>query len=222
MKTTPYWVTLLLFVFTSAFATQEAFEEGKQYQRASKEVTEHQIVQGLAQKAKEENKVQVYEFFSYGCTWCFKLDPVLEKWSKKAPKHVQFERIPVEFQPAWHTLCKAYYTAEELKAVDKVHHALFDAIYNERVTDSSEATLQKFFVGRGVKAEAFKKTFASDEVASKQKWAHTVSKAYRITAIPAVIVQGSEGTFVTTVSSAGSEKELVKVVDYLTKMQKKS
>lgn len=195
------------------------YEEGKQYQRISEDLLDNKVISDLNQKVKENHHVQILEFFSYACHWCHKVDPLMEQWAKKAPKYVEFHRIPVEFQPAWATLTKSYYTAEQLKVLDKIHPALFDAIFSDKLTSSSEETLQKFFEEKGVKPDTFKKVFESDAIAEKQKWANAVSKAYRITAIPAVIVQGPQGTFITTPRSAGSEAEVVAVVDYLTKMQ---
>lgn len=190
-----------------------AYQDGKDYQRAPQSITDNPTVQDFKKEAK--GKVQVLEFFSYGCSWCFKLDPFVDAWAKKLPTYVDFQRIPVEFQASWHNLAKAYYTAKDLNMFDKIHPALFSAIQNSQVTDSSQPILQKFFVEHGVKAEDFDKTFTSFDVDHKQKWGSAMSQAYRVTAVPAIIVQGPSGTYVSTVRMAGSEENLLKVVDYL-------
>ncbi len=213
------WIFMACFSVNVFAAPAPQFEEGNQYKRAPNELLDNKVIQTLIQQGKESHKIQVIEFFSYACHWCHQLDPAMEQWSKKAPKYVAFQRVPVEFQPAWRTLTKSYYTAIQLNALDKIHNALFDAIFNEKLTSSSEETLQQFFEEKGIKGDAFKKAFNSPEVAEKQKWANDLSKAYRITAIPAVVVQGPQGTFITSIQLAGGEKEVVAVVDYLMKMQ---
>ncbi len=214
------YVTLLvlgLMLVYSAYAATGPYIEGKHYQKLPTTVAENVLVKDLMKEA--DGKVQVLEFFSYGCSWCFKLDPYMEKWRKTEPDNVSFQRIPVEFHPTWATLTKAYYTQVDLNAVDKVHTALFDAIQTERIKDSSENSLQKFFAELGIPEKDFSKTFSSFDVTRKQKWANSIAQAYRVTAVPCVIVQGPKGIYITAVKFAGSEAELVKVVSELVKMQ---
>lgn len=199
----------------SAYA--QDYEKGKHYQEAPKEVGENPLIQDLFKQGN--GKVQVLEFFSYGCHWCYKLDPYLDRWQKNMPSYVAFQRIPVEFHPAWATLTKAYYTEVSLNALDKIHTALFDAIQTDRISNSSEATLRQFFSSHGINEQKFTEVFNSFNVTKQQKWANAISQAYRVTAVPAVIVQGPKGIFITSVRLAGSEDNMIKVIDYLTKKQ---
>ncbi len=200
----------------SAF-NANAYIEGKQFQLVGNEVKDNPMVQDLRKEAN--GKVQVLEFFSYGCSWCFKLDPYIEKWHKTMPSVVEFQRIPVEFHPSWGALTKAYYAQVNLKAVDKIHSALFDAVQNGRMDDPSEDNLRQFFAPFGVSEQDFKQTFTSFDVTRQQKWANAISRAYRITAVPVVIVQGPTGIYITAVKMTGSEDELIKVLDYLVKKE---
>lgn len=200
-----------------SYATEQTFIEGKHYQRAPHDISDNDIVKDLVKENR--GRAQVVEFFSYGCSWCFKLDPALEKWEKNLPSDVSFQRIPVEFQPAWSTLTKAYYTVVALKANDKVHTPLFSALHTDKMNTVSEASLRQFFIEHGIKEQDFNKTFESFDVTRKQKWANTISRAYRITAVPALIVQGPAGIFITTVRMAGGQEELFQVLDYLLKLQ---
>lgn len=211
-------ITILGALFWGTISTQLMaeplmFQDGKDYQRAPQSIADNPTVQDFKKGSK--GKVQVLEFFSYGCSWCYKLDPYVDAWAKKLPDYVDFERIPVEFQASWHNLAKAFYTAQVLKVFDKIHTALFSAIQTSQVTDSGQPVLQKFFVEHGVKAEDFDKTFTSFEVDHKQKWGSAMSQAYRVTAVPAIIVQGPSGIYVSTVRMAGNEENLLKIVDYL-------
>lgn len=200
-------------IAAQAMAQPLMFQEGKEYQRAPKDVVDNPTVQEFKKEAN--NKVQVLEFFSYGCNWCFKLDPYVDTWQKSLPDYVSFQRVPVEFQPSWHNLSKAYFTIMDLNAYDKIHPAIFSAIQNSQLTDASENALSQYFAQHGIKPEDFTKTFTSFNVDRRTKWASSASQAYRITAVPAIIVQGPTGTFISTVRMAGSEENLLKVVDFL-------
>lgn len=215
-------ISLILVMSLCVFQNVLAMEfsdvvEGSQYQRAGLDITNNELVQDLAKEAN--NKVQVIEFFSYGCSWCYHLDPHIEQWRKNAPANVSFQRIPVEFHPSWGTLTKAYYTQVDLNAVDKIHADLFHALQTEKIPNGAEATLRQYFMSKGIKEKDFNQTYNSFDVTRKQKWANAMSRAYRITAVPAIIVQGPKGTFMTSVTMAGSDNGLVKVLNYLVKMQ---
>lgn len=203
----------ILNIFTVANAETPVYEEGKQYQSMPPEVVQNVIVQDHLKKA--QGKVQVLEFFSYGCDWCHKLDPHIEKWRKNLPDYVQFERVPVEFQPSWRPLTKAYYAAIDLKALDKIHTPLFDAVHIHNMPDSSDATLQAFFEKQGISAAQFTKMFNSFDVNRKQQWASAMTQAYKMTSVPAVVVQGPSGVFISTMRMAGSEENLLHVLNYL-------
>jgi len=208
---------ILLLVWGSAQAESSTFEEGKHYQRAPEQIVSNPVIQKLISQNKD--KVLVMEFFSYGCYWCYNFEPYLQAWHKNLPDYVWFKQIPVEFKASWHALTKAYYTARQLNAQEAIHLPLFEAIQANQITDTEKKTLEQFFVQQGVLANDFNKTFQSYEVNKRQKWANSVTAAYRITSVPAVIVQGSQEAFVTTVQMAGSPEELIKVMEYLIAME---
>jgi thiol:disulfide interchange protein DsbA len=196
------------------------FIEGKHYQKAPADITDNEAVKELLNQTP--GKVQVLEFFSYGCHWCFKLDPYMERWRKTEPANIDFQRVPVEFHPTWGNLTKSYYMLVDLNALDKLHSAFFDAVQNERISNTGEDTLKQFFTGAGLSEKDFTNTFNSFDVTRKQKWANAISRAYKITSVPVVIVQGPKGIYITAVRMAGSEDNVVKVVNELVDMQNKS
>lgn len=192
---------------------QTPYIEGRHYQVLTEDVQSNDVVENF--KKEGAGKIQVVEFFSYGCSWCYRLDPVVSEWVKQLPPDVAFERVPVEFQPSWRTLTKAYFTATSLNVLDKIHEPLFDAIHSEKLTDSSEPALMHFFAEHGITADVFEETFSSFTVNRKQKWANALSQAYRITAIPTLLIQGADGAYLSSVRMAGSEENLIQIANYL-------
>ena len=214
---------ILNIVFLAAFSMsvsakeEQDYIEGRHYISLTQDVKENDIIQNFKQEG--QGKVQVVEFFSYGCSWCYKLDPFVNTWLNTAPAYVDFQRVPVEFQPSWRTLTKVYYLAQDLKVLDQIHQPLFQAIHTDELTDSSEAALKAFFVKKGVSSEDFEKAFDSFTVNRKQKWANSLSQAYKITSIPIILVQGPNGAYLTSVRMTGGEEPLIKVMNYLVTKQ---
>jgi protein dithiol oxidoreductase (disulfide-forming) len=169
-----------------------------------------------AQPTQDPAKVEVIEFFWYGCPHCYSFEPALEEWVKKLPKNVQFIRQPAAFNELWAKHAKAYFTAEALGVVDKVHADFFDAIQNKKESLESEDELAKFFVAHGVNETQFRETFNSFLVDSKMRQAPVMAGRYGITGVPAVIINGK---YKTNGPLAGSHEKMIEVMDKLVKQE---
>ena len=150
--------------------------------------------------------------FWYGCPHCYRLEPYVAEWVASAPDDVEFILMPAIIGPPWELLAKAFYTAQFLGVQDKIHVALFEAIHNDKKAFNNEAAVQAFFVVQGVSEQDFKKTFNSFAVSIKVNNAKLMTKRYALTGVPAIIVNGKYSTSGTL---AGSNENIIKVVDYL-------
>lgn len=191
--------------------------EGQHYAKVPPEILENTLIKELANQTPDQT--MVIEFFSYGCAGCFKLDPLIEAWRAKLPEKVNFQRIPVEFHTEWRNLTKAYYTALGLNAYDKIHGPLFEAIHTNQLTSASNDAIREFFTSHGVAAKDFDQEFDSFNINRKQKWANSITRAYKVTAVPALLVQGSQGAFITTARLAGSQENMIAVLEHLLKLE---
>ncbi|MBS1171449.1 MAG: disulfide bond formation protein DsbA [Proteobacteria bacterium] len=63
------------------------------------------------------DKIEVTEFFWYGCPHCFDLEPLIGKWLKTLPKDVEFRRVPAIFRESWVPGAKTYWMAS--KGIDR-------------------------------------------------------------------------------------------------------
>ena len=52
-------------------------------------------------KVERPGKIEVREFFWYGCPHCFTLEPHMQTWLKQLPKDVRFVRTPAAMNPLW-------------------------------------------------------------------------------------------------------------------------
>ena len=132
------------------------------------------------QPTENPDKIEIIEFFWYGCPHCYAFEPLLEQWVKTLPKNVEFIRQPAVFSEAWGKHAKAYYTAEALGIVDKVHNDFFDAIQNKKEPLDTEASLAKFFADHGVKEADFHDAYNNFGVDAKLRQAPIMASNRRI------------------------------------------
>ena len=165
-----------------------------------------------AQPVQNPDKIEVIEFFWYGCPHCYSLEPAMQAWLKTKPANVEFIRQPAVFSDVWGKHAKAYYVAEALDVVEKVHADFFDAIQNKKQKLVTEDELAKFFAAHGVKDEDFRAAYSSFLVDSKMRQAEAIAGRYGITGVPALIVNGK---YKVTASTAKSQENMINVTNQL-------
>lgn len=187
-------------LLAAAAAAAAAPQEGRHYQELP-----------FPQPVETGSKIEVREFFWYGCPHCYALEPALTAWLKRLPAGVQFVRTP-GVAPRWLVHAQAYYAFESLGVVEKVHAAFFEAYHrNHRRLDDPQ-DLARFAAEHGVDGEAFLRAFHSFGVSVKLERAKQLNMAYSIHSVPALVV---DGKYLTSPTMAGGEREALAVVDYL-------
>ncbi len=161
---------------------------------------------------EDPGRVEVIEFFWYGCPHCYRFDPHLEAWRKKQPPEVLFKRQPVIFGPHWAPQARAYFTAEVLGVVDEIHRDFFDAMHREKRRMADEAELARFFAAHGVDEKTFKNAFHSFAVEVKMRQAEAIAPEYGITGVPALVVNGK---YLITARSAGGFEGMIRTLEQL-------
>lgn len=199
-------LALFFVVLLPGSALAKEYQEGKEY-----------VLLTTQQPTSTGDKIEVVELFWYGCPHCSELEPQVQAWLKRKPEDVELVRMPAIVSPRWELLAQAYYTAELLDITAKIHPALFEAIHKKHMKINDEAALQAFFVDQGVSVDDFKKTFNSFAVAVKMNNARQMTRRYKITGVPTIIVNGK---YSTGASLAGSNQAVFEVVDYLVEQER--
>lgn len=160
-------------------------------------------------------KIEVLEFFWYGCPHCNVFEPALEAWVKKLPADVAFKRVPVAFREepfAAHQ--KIYYTLEALDLVDSLHRKVFYAIHNDRARLDKPADIEAFVKKNGADPVKFMEVYNSFGVQTKALQARKLAEAYKIDGVPSI---GVNGRYYTSGTLAGSAEQSLAVADHLIK-----
>jgi len=162
--------------------------------------------------AAPPGKVEVVEFFSYGCPHCFSFEPAVEGWAKQLPDYVVFRRVPVAFNALYETYQKIYYALEAMGQVEAMQRKVFEAIHVQRQRLDKEADIVAFMQANGVDGAKFAEHFKSFSVQTKQRQAKQLTEAYRIDGVPTL---GVQGLYVTSGSLAGSNERALAIADKL-------
>lgn len=165
------------------------------------------------QPTADPGKIEVIEFFHYGCPHCRDFDPLLEHWLEALPDDVAFLRVPVIWgNPDLKQLARFYYAAEAVGVLDTLHSKVFTAFQDERVPLTTEQGVSDWVAENGVDAKAFMDAYKSFGVESKIQRADQVARAYRINGVPTLAI---DGAYLTSASMAGSHEAALKVADDL-------
>jgi thiol:disulfide interchange protein DsbA len=142
------------------------------------------------QPTEAGGKIEVVEFFWYGCIHCYNLEPALEGWLKKLPPDAQFRRVPAVFNPRWEHDARIFYAFEALGLLDKLHRPFFEAIHQDRLRTDDPKALAQWLQKQGIDAQKFSDVMRSFSVHSKTQRAKLMTAGYRIDGTPAIAVDG--------------------------------
>jgi thiol:disulfide interchange protein DsbA len=171
-----------------------------------------------AQPTESGNKIEVVEFFWYGCPHCYNLEPFIEAWTKKLPPDVALRRIPAVFNERWGYDAAIFYAFDALGVLDRVHRPFFDAIHQDRLRTDNPAALNEWLQKHNIDPKRFQETFKSFGVQSKTRRATQQTLAYKIDGTPAMAVQGR---YTVSADQGRSQQGLLETVDYLVDMVRK-
>ena len=200
---------LLVFIFLLLGSSQlfaDDFKEGVNYKAISPQPTD------------SGDKIEVLEFFWYGCPHCYAFEPYLSAWKKKKPANVEFVRIPAIFRPDWEAQARAYYALGNMGLIDDLHGKIFNAIHKEKRRLNSLDMMADFLSRNGVDRKKFMAEANSFSVDAMVRKAKKKQAAYRIQGVPTIAVNGK---YVSSGSMAGSYENLIKIMDKLIKKEEK-
>ncbi|KZX86005.1 hypothetical protein A3715_03580 [Oleiphilus sp. HI0009] len=169
-------------------------------------------------KTGDASKIEVVEVFWYGCPHCYEFNnDHLPQWEESFPDDVDFRLLPATF-PGWVTHAEVFFAAEELGKIEEMHQALFDAIQGAPKKYQDRDDFVEIFEKHGVSEEQYMAVFEASgfrkisKIDEQVKKAGDRIKAYRLTGVPALIVNGK---YKIGVRDAGGFANMIKVANFL-------
>ena len=206
----------LVFAFVLAAAGVPAFaQDGKVVAVLGLGKNYREIPQ---QPVANAAKIEVIDFFFYGCPYCNELRPVLERWRTSLPADVEFRRMPVIRHDSWEPLARTYFTLEALGAVERLHEAVYVGYHDEELHMSKPDVMADWAQRHGLDRDEWLKAYNSSAVNRKVDMARKATKDYDIRGTPSVVVAGR---YLTSSGLTDDVKLVTPVADLLIELARK-
>jgi len=168
---------------------------------------------GAPQPGDNPGKIEVLEFFAYGCPHCSDLNTLIKDWAADLPEDIAFRRIPVTFgRKAWENLARLFHALEYTGDLERLDQAVFDALHEQRKRLFSRERILDWVGDQGIDREAFAEVFDSFGVQMRLTRSEQLAESYRINAVPQIIV---DGRYVVVGKDATRIEDLLVIADEL-------
>jgi len=149
------------------------------------------VVLDVPQRQESNGKIEVVEFFSWGCPHCYEFYPKLSRWLSTLPKDASFKRVPVGLgHPEWEALARAYYALQSTGDVDRLDAQIFEDIHKNHVWLYDEQSITAWVGKHGVDVAKFTAAFRSFGVITSTGQAEQKGIDYRIPGVPTLAIAG--------------------------------
>jgi thiol:disulfide interchange protein DsbA len=178
----------------------------------------------VPQPSEPGKKIEVIEFFEYGCPHCYAFDPVLAGWLRKQGDNVVFKRVHVPRDPNVEPRQRLFFTLEALGQVEQYHSKVFNAIHVERLHMTRDEHVFEWAEKAGLDRARFISTYRSFPVQAKVLRANTMMELYKVNMWPMIIIDGryqtsptqaSAGTPAAAQSESAQHQLALQVMDFL-------
>jgi len=163
-------------------------------------------------RTADASKVEVVEFFWYGCGHCYTFEPLVSRWKESLDDDVAFIGSPAVWNKPMELHAAMYYTADVLGVRESLHTVMFQAMNVDGKRLASESEIRNLFTANGVSAEDFDRAFGSFGVSSQVRQANSRARAAKITGTPEMMVNGK---YRISTRKAGSQANMLKIADFL-------
>lgn len=206
-RTAAAFFSAVILQLAAVTALAEDWVEGEHYDVISP------VIRGAS------DKIEVTEFFWYGCGHCYNFEPQVVQWKKSLPTDVVVKGSPAMWNGLMEIHAKAFYAAEVLGVLDKVHMPLFQAINVDRRKLGTEGELADLFAAHGVARADFAKAYNSFGVNSQVRQANSRARAARITGTPELMVAGK---YRISTRKAGGQANMLKIATFLIEKERQA
>ena len=162
-------------------------------------------------RAVKNDRVEVLEFFYYGCPVCYEAQPHIARWQLAAGPSVDLKRVPA-VSDAWMSFARVYYALETTGLLPRMHWPVYDNHHFDGKRLNEEKNLLDWLNANGVDAARFKQAYESYEVTQKVTEARKMLDTYNVKGVPSLVV---DGHYVTSASLAGGVPQMMQVLEYL-------
>jgi thiol:disulfide interchange protein DsbA len=171
------------------------------------------------QPVETGERIEVIDFFWYGCPYCNELQPALEDWIKRKPADVAVRRVPVILKDNWAPHARIYCTLELLGEVERLHLTVYHSYHVEELSMSKPDVMEQWAVKNGIERRRWVDAYFSPEVDGRIARAFQATKRYDIQGTPSVVV---DGRYLTSSSMTPTVRGIVPVLEDLVRLARQN
>lgn len=199
---------LLVFLLVAAAAQAQnvpavTLSEGKNYRLIAQ------------QPLEDPGRIEVIDFFFYGCPYCNNMRPMLESWRKALPADVVFRRTPAVRRDSWVPLARTFYTLELLGETERLHEEVYKSYHDEELSMSRSDVMADWAQRHGIDRARWLEAYNSAEVTRLVERARRMTEDYDIQGTPSLVI---DGRYLTSSGMTDGVKQLVPVADQIVRM----
>ena len=157
-------------------------------------------------------RIEVVEFFYYGCAICYESQPHIVRWLLKTGPAVTLRRVPAVSSEGWEPFARTFYALEAVGQLNRLHWPVFDNHHFDGKRLNEEKNLVDWLGQNGVDTVKFREALNSAETKAKVAAAQKMLETYNVRGVPTFVV---DGKYVTSARMANGVKEVMEVVEYL-------
>lgn len=161
---------------------------------------------------RNSEKVEVLEYFWFGCPHCFAFEPSINNWAENKPEYIDFIREAPPLNPSWEPHSRAFYAAELMGVTERFFEPMFNGIHRDRRNLRDSDAIASFAGELDIDADRFRKTMDSFAVNTRMKQSMNMAKMSKVTGVPTIIINGKYRTGGTL---AGGHEAIIRVINEL-------
>jgi len=170
------------------------------------------------QPVETGDRIEVIDFFWYGCPFCNELQPALEAWRTRKPADVVLRRIPAILNDSWKPHARIYYTLERLHETTRLHLQVYHGYHVDLLHMSKPDVMADWAVKHGIDRQRWLDAYYSRDVDEKVERAKELTKAYTVAGTPTLVV---DGRYLTSGELAPSLQGMIPVLEDLIRLARR-
>lgn len=193
----------LAALFATGARAQQPIQAGREYTRVA-----------APQPVATGEKIELIEFFYYGCPVCYETQPHLSRWLLGAPDYVAIRRVPAVFSESSENFARLFFTLEAIGELQRLHWPIYDNFHFDGVKLNDEKVMLDWVARNRIDRDKFAEIYKSDGIKARMEEARALNKTFEVRGVPTFII---DGRYMTSARLAGGTRQMMQVVDQLVK-----
>jgi thiol:disulfide interchange protein DsbA len=157
-------------------------------------------------------RIEVIEFFYYGCPICYEAQPHIARWLLKSGNDVALRRVPAVSADGWEPFARSFYALEAMALLGRLHWAVYDNHHFDGRRLDEDSVMADWIAANGGDGAKFRATWSSAEIKSKVDAAQGMLDTYQVRGVPSLVI---DGKYITSARMAGGVVQMMVVVEQL-------